>query len=94
MIEAFALTLCMNRTCERHPTNHFLSVSEFICLLREIIISDVDSDKDTIGSDREIANIIQKIRGRAFFTTEDGHMGTAPCGILLGEIDIVITLCD
>ena len=94
MIEAFALTLCMNRTCERHPTNHFLSVSEFICLLREIIISDVDSDKDTIGSDREIANIIQKIRGRAFFTTEDGHMGTAPCGILPGEIDIVITLCD
>lgn len=33
VIEAFALTLCMNRTCERHPTNHFLSVSEFVFLL-------------------------------------------------------------
>ena len=93
MIEAFALTLCMNRTRERHPTNHFLSVSEFVYLLREIVSLDVDSDKDPIYSDREIANMIQKIRGRAFFTTADGHIGTAPRGIQSGEIDgMIITL--
>jgi len=87
MITAFALTLCMNRTRERHPTNHFLSVLEFVSLLREIVSLDVDSDKDPIYSNREIANMIQKIRGRAFFTTEDGHIGTAPAGIQQGEID-------
>lgn len=92
MIEAFALTLCMNRTRERHPTNHFLSVSEFVYLLREIVSLDVDSDNDPIYADREIANTIQKIRGRAFFTTEDGHIGIAPRGIQPGEIDGLITL--
>jgi hypothetical protein len=92
MIEVFALTICMNQTRERHPTNHFLSVSEFVYLLREIVSLDVDSDKDPIYSDRKIANTIQKIRGRAFFKTEDGHIGTAPRGVQPGEVDGMITL--
>jgi Heterokaryon incompatibility protein (HET) len=92
MIKAFALVLCMNRTRERYPTNHFLNVSEFVDLLREIVSLDVDSDKNPIYSNREIANTIQKIRGRAFFTTEDGHIGTAPSGIQKGEIDGMVTL--
>lgn len=87
MIEAFALTLTMNRTRERHPTNHFLSVSEFVSLLWEIVSSDGGPENDPIYSDREIANMIQKIRGRAFFTTQDGHIGTAPGGIQPGEFD-------
>lgn len=90
IIEAFTLTLCMNRTRDRHPTNHFRSVWQFVYLLRELVLRDVDSDMDPIYSDREIANMIQKIRGRAFFTTADGHIGTAPCGIQPGEIDGMI----
>jgi hypothetical protein len=85
MITAFALTLCMNRTRERHPTIDFRTVSEFVYLLREIVCLDVDSDKHPIYSNREISNTIQKIRGRAFFTTEDNHIGTAPAGIQSGE---------
>ena len=91
MVEAFALTLCMDRTRERHPTQHFLNVSEFVFLLQEIVSSDVNSDKHPLYSNREIANTIQKIRGRTFFTTEDGHIGTAPHGIQPGEIDGLIT---
>ena len=86
MVEAFALTLTMNRTCERHPENHFLTVSESVDLLREIISSDVGMRSDPLYSDREVANIIQKIRGRAFFTTQDGHIGTALGGIQPGEL--------
>jgi hypothetical protein len=87
MIEAFALTLCMNRTRERQPTNRFLSVSEFVDLLRAILSLNGDSSNHQIYIDREIANTIQKIRGRRFFTTEDGHIGTAPVGIQPGEIN-------
>jgi hypothetical protein len=87
MITAFALTLCMNRTRERYPTNAFLSMWEFVYLLREILSLNVGSDKDPIYSNREVANMIQKIRGRVFFTTEDGHIGTGPAGIQPGEID-------
>jgi len=87
MVEAFALTLCMNRTRERHPSNHFLSVSEFVGLLRVILSLNGDSSNHQLHSDREIANTIQKIRGRAFFTTEDGHIGIASGGIQPGEID-------
>ena len=87
MIEAFALTLSMNRTRERHPTNHFLNTSEFVGLLQRIVSLEVGSNDDPVFSEREIGNMIQKIRGRTFFTMTDGHIGTAPNGIEPGESD-------
>jgi hypothetical protein len=57
-------------------------------LLPAILSLNGDSSNIQLYSDREIANIIQKIRGRAFFTTEDGHIGTAPSVIQAGEMDI------
>lgn len=90
MLEAFALTLCMNRTRERHPTNHFLSISEFVDLLRRIMSLEVGSNEDPVFSEREIGNMIQKIRGRAFFVTMDGHIGIAPDGIQPGEIEYML----
>ena len=91
MIEAFALTLCMNRTRERHPTNHFLNTSEFVDLLQRIVSLDEGSNEDPVHSEREVGNMIQKIRGRAFFTTTDGHIGIGPNGIKSGETESVVT---
>ncbi|KAL8923008.1 MAG: hypothetical protein Q9208_004820 [Pyrenodesmia sp. 3 TL-2023] len=94
MIEALALTLTMNRTRERHPTNHFLSVSESVDLLRDILTLDADSDEEhPIFSNREVGNIIQKIRGRAFFITNEGHMGTAPDGVRPGDHVCILLGC-
>lgn len=85
MEAAFALTLCMDRTRERHPYSHFLSVSDWVDMLRRFLRLNKASEDDPIYSARETANTIQKIRGRRFFTTEDGHMGTAPAGARVGK---------
>lgn len=85
MIEAFALTLCMNCTCERHPTNRFLSVSEFIHLLQKIVFLDDDVNNGLIYSDREIANMIQKIGDRVLFITDDRNIGLPPFDIQSDE---------
>jgi len=81
---AFALTLCMNRTRERHPYTHFLSVPEWVGMLRKILRLTAASKDDPIYSARETANTIQKTRGRRLLTTEDGHIGTAPAGAQIG----------
>jgi hypothetical protein len=85
MEAAFALTLCMNRTRERYPYCHFLSVSEWVGMLRKILRLTSASKDDPIYSARETTNTIQKIRGRRFFTTKDGHIGTAPAGAQIGK---------
>lgn len=85
MEAAFALTLCMNRTRERYPYNHFLSIPEWVGMLRNILCLTATSQDDTIYSAREITNTIQKIRGRRVFTTETGHIGTAPAGAQIGD---------
>lgn len=85
MEAAFALTLCMNRTRERHPYCNFSSVSEWVEMLRQILRLTAASKADPIYSERETANTIQKIRGRRFLTTEDGHIGTAPAGAQVGK---------
>jgi hypothetical protein len=82
---AFALTLCMNRTRERHPYSHFLSVPEWVGMLRKILCLTAGSKDDPIYSARETANTIQKVRGRRFITTEDGHIGTVPAGARVGK---------
>ena len=92
MIKAFALTLSMNRTRERHPTQHFLSVSEFVDLLQKIVFSNGALENNIIYYYHEIANMVQKIRGRAFFTTEDGHIGTASGGTQPGLSNGMIIL--
>ncbi|PHH91920.1 hypothetical protein CDD83_9787 [Cordyceps sp. RAO-2017] len=78
---AFALTLCMNRTKERHPYNHFLGVHEWVGMVRRILKSSSGPRDDQLYESREIANLIQKVRGRKFFTTESGYIGTAPSGV-------------
>jgi hypothetical protein len=85
---AFALTLCMNRTRERHPYNHFLSTREWVTMVRNMLHLDAASQDDPIFSARETANTIQKLRGRRFFTTETGHIGTAPAGVEIGKLVI------
>ncbi|KAJ4293452.1 hypothetical protein N0V90_008735 [Kalmusia sp. IMI 367209] len=85
MEAAFALTLCMNRTRERHPYGHFLGVSEWVNMLRDILCLIATSQDDPLYSARETTNTIQKIRGRRFFTTETGHIGTAPAGAQIGD---------
>lgn len=86
METALALTLCMNRTRERYPYNHFLSIPECVGMLRDILCLTVTSQDDTIYSARETANLIQKIRGRRIFTTETGHIGTAPGDAQTGKL--------
>lgn len=85
IIEAFAMTLCMNRTRERQPNNHMLSVFEWVDMVQSIVSLNGDSSNPALQSDREIANTIQKVRGRSFFSTEDGHIGTAPAGVQPGK---------
>jgi hypothetical protein len=85
MEAAFALTLCMNRTRKRHPYSHFLSIPEWVGMLRNILCLTATSQDDTIYSAREITNTIQKIRGRRLFTTETGHIGIAPAGAQTGK---------
>lgn len=86
METAFALTLCMNRTRERHPYTHFLSITEWVGMLRKFLCLNATTQDHTIYSARETANTIQKIRGRRFFTTETGHIGTAPAGAQIGKL--------
>jgi hypothetical protein len=85
MDAAFALTLCMNRTKERHPYSHFMSTSQWLGMLRRILCLSDTSQNDAIYSERETANTIQKLRGRRFVTTESGHIGTAPAGARAGK---------
>jgi len=84
--QAFALTLCMNRTREQHPYDHFLSATEWVGVLRRMLrLTAASSSNDPIYKERETANTIQKMRGRRFFTTSDGHIGIAPAGAQVGE---------
>jgi hypothetical protein len=83
--EAFALTLCMNRTQERHPYNNFQNTAWWVRTLHRILSLNIDSRNDPIYEERETANTIQKVRGRRLFTTKDGYIGTAPAGIQPGE---------
>jgi hypothetical protein len=85
METAFALTLCMDRTRERHPYQNFLSSTEWVGMLRRFLCLTATSQNDMLYSVRETGNTIQKIRGRRFFTTSTGHMGTAPAGTKVGE---------
>ena len=85
MEAAFALTLCMNRTKERHPYSHFMSTSQWLGMLHGILCLSDASQNDAIYSERETANTIQKLRGRRFVTTESGHIGTAPAGARVGK---------
>lgn len=82
---AFALTLCMNRTKERHPYSHFLSTSEWLHMLQRILCLTAESQDDAIYFERETANTIQKLRGRRLITTETGHIGLAPGGVRTGK---------
>ena len=82
---AFALTLCMNRTRERYPYSHFVTVPEWVGMLRKILRLTAESKDDPIYSARETTNTIQKIRGRRFLTTEDEHIGTAPASAQIGK---------
>lgn len=86
METAFALTLCMNRTGERHPFTRFLRIAEWVRIMRQILRLTPDNNKENpIYWARETANTIQKVRGRRFFTTATGHIGTAPGGARVGE---------
>jgi Heterokaryon incompatibility protein (HET) len=87
MEAAFVLTICMNRTRERYPYNHFLSIPEWVRMLRDILSLTSTTQDAAIYSARETANTIQKIRGRQFFTTETGHIGTAPAGAQPGKLE-------
>ncbi|KAM0215037.1 hypothetical protein ACHAQD_008544 [Fusarium lateritium] len=78
METAFILALCMERTQERHPYNHNKSNAEWVKTLHKMLSLTKDSRDDPFYSERETANTIQKIRGRRFFTTENGLIGTAP----------------
>ncbi|KAK4158727.1 HET-domain-containing protein [Cladorrhinum sp. PSN259] len=91
MERAFILSLCMNRTSERNPDNHFLSVHQWVTMLQSILRLEPDGggggdNGDPLYQKREIANIIQKIRGRRFIVTESGHFGTAPAGARVGDV--------
>jgi hypothetical protein len=85
MEQAFAVTLCMDRTRGRHPYSHFLSGAEWVGMLRRMLRLTEASRDDPIYSERETANTVQKLRGRRFFTTVDGHIGIAPAGAQPGE---------
>jgi Heterokaryon incompatibility protein (HET) len=84
LIDAFALTIFMNRSRERHPTQHFHSVAELVGLVHDIIGLRPDSNQESLHSIREVGNLIQKIRGRVVFTTVDGYIGMAPDGVKAG----------
>jgi hypothetical protein len=85
MLEAFALTIFMNRCRERHPAQHFLSAGEIVRLLRNILALRPNALDDPIYSIREVGNCIQKVRGRVFFITMDGYMGMATDGVKAGR---------
>lgn len=82
---AFILTLCMNRTRERYPYIHVMSTAEHIIMLHRILALTAEAEDNPIYSERETANMIQKIRGRRFFVTDSGHIGTAPAGVEVGD---------
>ncbi|CAM1507511.1 Fc.00g071520.m01.CDS01 [Cosmosporella sp. VM-42] len=86
MESAFAHTICMNRTRDRFPYNAFGSSAEWIEAVRKMVALTADSQGDHIYSLKETSNTIQKVRGRRFFTTEDGHIGTAPSSIQKEDI--------
>lgn len=82
---AFALTLCMSRTRERHPYSRCLSVKEWVSMLHDMLTLNAKSQNHPVYSARETTNTIQKIRGRQFFITETGHIGTVPAGAQSGK---------
>jgi hypothetical protein len=88
METAFVLTLCMERTRERHPYNYNKSIAEWVKTLHKMLSLTEDSRDDPFYSERETANTIQKIRGRRFFTTENGLIGTAPACTQIGKSDL------
>lgn len=88
MEAAFVLALCMERTRERHPYNHNKSNAEWVTTLYKMLSLTEDSRDDPFYSERETANTIQKIRGRRFFTTENGLIGTAPACTQIGRSDL------
>lgn len=92
MEAAFILTLCMDRTRERHPYSHFLSIPEWVEMLRNILSLTTNSQNSTIYSARETTNLIQKIRGRRLFTTSTGHIGTAPASAQVGKLGITTSV--
>ncbi|KAM0342381.1 hypothetical protein ACHAPU_009568 [Fusarium lateritium] len=85
METALALTLCMERTRERHPYNHNKSNAEWVETLHKMLSLTVDSRDDPFYLERETANTIQKVRGRRMFVTENGLIGTAPSCTQIGE---------
>ncbi|KFA52244.1 hypothetical protein S40293_00623 [Stachybotrys chartarum IBT 40293] len=82
---AFILTLCMNRTRDRMPSSHSLSVEQWLAMLNRYLNLTEDSKADPVYNEKETANVIQKVQSRRFFTTEDGHIGTAPAGAKIGD---------
>jgi hypothetical protein len=86
MEAAFALTLCMNRTRDRHPYENFPGVPKYVTMLHRILLLTTNSENDPLYAERETANMIQKIRCRCLFTTVDGHIGTAPAGAQIGKL--------
>lgn len=92
MEPVFVLTLCMNRTRERHLNSHMLSANEWVALLHRLLRLDPDNPDSSLFLQREIANTIQKIRGRRFFVTKSGHFGTALAGAQVGRYSDVVNL--
>ncbi|KAK0705996.1 hypothetical protein B0T26DRAFT_725169 [Lasiosphaeria miniovina] len=82
--QAFVLALCMDRTRERNPGNHNLDEAQWVAMLRRIVRLGEGEDAAALYAEREIANTIQKVRGRRFFRTADGLFGTAPAGVQVG----------
>ncbi|KAF4996562.1 hypothetical protein FGRMN_4446 [Fusarium graminum] len=85
METAFALTLCMERTRERHPYNHNKSKAEWVQTLHKMLSLTADSREDPLYLERETANTIQKVRGRRLFVSENGLIGTAPACTQIGD---------
>ncbi|KJZ75174.1 hypothetical protein HIM_05368 [Hirsutella minnesotensis 3608] len=88
--EAFALTLCMNRTRERHPYNHFLSTLEWVETIKRVIAADGAAEDDFLHYSREIGNLIQKVRDRRLIITDNGYIGTAPSGAEPGDVIAIL----
>jgi hypothetical protein len=85
-LEAFASTVCMNQLSERYPheNDYFPSLTEWVETVLAIISGFVDGVHDELLFNREVANAVNKIRGRAMITTREGYMGLAPAGVQPG----------
>jgi hypothetical protein len=58
MQAAFALTLCINRTRERHPYHNFVSTPEWVSMLLKLLSLTATSQNDKVRSARETPNTI------------------------------------